>query len=239
MTRERIKETRTSTLITHFGTAQVNNNRVAAYLLADELSDRGIAPFFWRAEITIPTSLTLHINQEYDYLVFDLLWIAKQYPGHPYSQRVPMERLSSDREYLFKAADSLFQLGNRPLWIITKKLKLTERQQWECQLLKSLPVKQKSRGLMLSAQKVYEKLAETMPQIMKTGTGEDTAFKILQKRKRLWICAEMCDWSPTISAELYRRMTGEILTKSQAANQLSKIGNFRRKKRAKHDMETD
>lgn len=232
--KQRLKEVPTVELINKSTTAFVKGSRVAAFLLAVELTDRGIAPFFRRHDIAMPESgALLSVNQEYDLLVHDLLWLAGS--GLDGDHPACMPTTWGD---LFKRADRLFLLGNRPIWLIVKKLQLTERQQWECRLLKSLPMKRKARGLNQSAGRIYERLAESLPAIMRTGTDEATAHRILRKRKRLWYCAEMCNWSPTETARLYRRMTGEAVAKSHVANQLSKIAKHRRKRTVALDEES-
>jgi hypothetical protein len=136
---------------------------------------------------------------------------------------------------LFSWADRLFYLGNTPIWLIVKKLKLTEQQQWECRLLKSLPAKRRADGLDKSAQRIYGKLMESLPSIMRTmPKGDDCerrAHEIIRRRKHLWVCAEIAAWQPTETARLYRLMTGETLTKSQTANQLAAIAGHRRKRK--------
>jgi hypothetical protein len=227
--RIRLRETGITELIYRSTTAFMKGHRVAAFLLALELSDRGIAPFFRRHDIALPeSSIPISANQEYDLLVYDLIWLMQRYPEHSTLAGVPITWEPHTWRALFRRADALYWLGNRPIWLIVKKLKLSERQQWEARLLKSLPVKRKARGLNQSAQRIYAKLAENLPSIMRTGTDELSARRILQKRKRLWFCAEMCNWSPTETARLYRCMTGETVTKSHVANQLGKITKYRR-----------
>lgn len=236
--RLRLGELPTSELIHRSTTAFVKKSRVTAFVLAMELTNRGIAPFFRRPDLgTSDSSFAPSIDHEYDLLVQDLLWLSTKGPDQQIMAGTSITWESDSWHALFRRADSLFWLGNRPIWLIVKKLKLTERQQWECKLLKSMPMKHRARGLNQSAQRIYGLLAATLPAIMRTGTDEVTAHAILRKRKRLWYCAEMCGWSPTESARLYQRMTGDAVTKSHVANQLSKILKFRRRRVAIVDDE--
>lgn len=230
----------TADLIAKHITTFVKGERRGAFLSALVLTERGIAPFFRRNVIGLPgASEALTINQEYDLLVHDLLWLAKHHaPDVAAVSGISITWHPDSWSALFKCADRLFWFGNWPIWLIVKKLKLSEHQQWQCRLLKSKPMKQKARGLDQSAQRIYERLSHDLPAIMRTGTKEAEAQAILRKRKRLWYCAEMCGWSPTETARLYQRMTGESITKSATANQLSKIAKYRRHRTAVLDEES-
>ncbi|HCY61430.1 MAG TPA: hypothetical protein DHV59_01020 [Oxalobacteraceae bacterium] len=219
-----LQQAPTTDLISKSGTAYLKGQRASAFLLALELTERGIAPYFRRQDIALPESpFSASVNHEYDLLVHDLIWLAR---WHQIGDIVTWNSASWKR--LFSRADSLFYLGNRPIWLIVKRMKLTQRQQWELRLLKSKPIKQKARGLEQRTARIYDTMAASLPRIMRTGMDEATAHALLRKRKRLWICAEMCEWSPKETGHLYTCMTGEVLTKSHVEYQLKKIAEYRR-----------
>lgn len=230
-TKARFKDAGIPELIAENMKASVKKMRVPAFLLALELTERGIAPCFRRSDLAPPEATILTINQEYDLLVSDFIWLSKH-------KAIDITVTSDPDTWrkLFGLADSLFWLGNRPIWQIVKKLKLTERQQWECRLLKSQPIKQNALGLQQRASRIYSKLENDLPSIMRTGRDEPAARLILQKRKRLWFCAEMCKWAPTETARLYGCMTGETLTRFQVANQLLKIARHKHRRKTKADQ---
>lgn len=122
-------------------------------------------------------------------------------------------------------------------WLIVKKLSINKLQQWECRVLKSKPVNDMARGLGFRQTRIFAKLLEDLPTIQKRGLGEKAASEILLNRKKVWVCAEMCEWKPTRTAMLYRYMTGHEMTKSKAADQMSKITKHRHKKRSSTESE--
>lgn len=231
---EQLKKIEVSKLIATNTNAILKKQRTSAFLIALELTERGIAPFFRRSDLAPPESSIRSNDQEYDLLVYDLMWLAEQHKGF---SNIKVTSDPCTWGPILAYANRLFWLGNQPIYRIVKNLKLTEVQQWECELLKSGSMKNKARGLHQSAAHIYGTLAESLPTMTKTGMTDAKARAALIKRKRLWFCAEMCGWKPTETGRLYRCMTGEQLTKSAVANQLSAIVQHRRRRARKPKVE--
>jgi hypothetical protein len=56
--------------------------------------------------------------------------------------------------------------------------------------------------------------------------GEQDAT--IRRRLDLWICAEIGDWKPQRTADLYEMKTGEAIARNLVAKQLAKIPKVRR-----------
>ncbi len=50
----------------------------------------------------------------------------------------------------------------------------------------------------------------------------------IKRRADLWLCAELADWKPQRTADLFAMLTGEVLPRNVVAKQLDKLPKVRR-----------
>lgn len=207
-------------LIDRFRSAFSSGKRVLAYLIAEEMTTRGMPPCFRLSHLS---NKTLTVNQKFDLYVYDLRWLATHYP----EQAKPVKNTRYAKLFTpriaFKDAEHLFFYGNTPAWMIVKRLRLTEEQQWDCAFLRSAPVAKKANAITEQRDRVFQALLGELPSIMKTGMGEEEAKTIVLRRHRLWLCSRMVGGSPTKTARRYEQLTGHAIARNIVAKQLEKI----------------
>jgi hypothetical protein len=212
----------TDQLKTSLASQMTQPNIKGALLVSEELTARGIAPCFrgisleklaWTGDFL---SLILTIA--------DLQWIVARYPDH-----VPeWERLKSlfDTKKFRDTAEYLHYNGRREPGQIAKALALTEDQQRECSWIQCLGVarwrERLTRRLPIAQSRIESAIRETDK---RSSADQDQTIK---RRSDLWLCAELGNWKPQRTADLYAMMTGEVLQRNAVANQLAKLPKVRR-----------
>lgn len=226
--REQLRQAATDDLISQVAVARRKGKRLPFFFLNVELSSRGIAPCFRQWELSDPERLgALPTTALIDLIMQDLIWLASASPERRMHDD-PWQPQTWRRAVLTTAKWS--RKGRPEAWLMTKLLKLSEREQWSCRILQSKPVRLRHMGLHQSSQHIWAKLAETMPAIRRTGADEVTALQVIARRKKLWFAAESCGWSPTETARVFKSMRGDELTRAAVAKQLCKIEEFKRKR---------
>jgi len=182
-----------------------------------ELSMRGVAPCFR----DIPFDPWFKDNVEADCILAkcDMQWIAIRYPNHlPAWQRV---RGIFDPARFARTASYTIWDGRRSPGYLSKALALTDNQQRECRLIQCLHVS-RWRESLLKRRPVMEARIATA---VRSGDKRDVASQdeTIRRRKDLWLCAELADWKPQRTADLYGMKTGIVLARNVVDNQLGKI----------------
>lgn len=210
-------------LIDGYRVAFANGRRVAAFVLSDELTTRGIPPAFWHSH----QSNTSHsLNQKFDLLVSDLRWLRRWYPEHTKLIRYDRYRsLFTKWEPAFhRAAEYAFYQGKRPVWKIVGSLSLQERQQFDCRLLRAAPIAKRDAKTQALREQVFKTLQDDLRTVRRTTAFTDAdAEKALMRRHALWICSRMTGGSPTEIAARYTQMTGQQITRQVTGKQVEKI----------------
>lgn len=222
--RSRVAELDRNRLIEGFQRAFSSGKRVPAYVIADELTVRGIPPVFRYAPASTPGS---SLEQRFDLMVYDLRWLRRWYPDHARSvryQRCKVLLTGSDKAF-HREAEYMFYVGRRPAWKMVASLSLSENQQLDCYLLRSAPVKKRDMATQVIREQVFYALEADMKAVRRTKAfTEDDAHATLLRRQQLWLCSRMVgNGSPTEIAERYQQLTGQQITRQAVAKQLAKV----------------
>lgn len=218
-----LKSASTAKLKSAFADQIKQLNTEAALRVSAELTARGIAPCFRGTFDKHEWWLNL---PEADFILMaaDLQWIVAEYPNHePEWERA--KPVFKPRKFR-KAVEYLHWEGRRTAGQIAKAMALTEQQQRECIWIQCLHV-ERWRGRMLKRLSLAETRIQTAIRSNdKRPTVEQDAT--IKRRADLWLCAELADWKPQRTANLYKRMTGEVLQRNVVAKQLDKLPRVRR-----------
>lgn len=203
---------------------QVKQGHTRRALLASaELAARGIPPCFRG----IPTGLEGWARTtELDFILMaaDIQWIVLAYPAH----RTGWERAQDvfNPAKFGRVAAYLHWAGRRTPGQVVTALGLSERQQHECVWIQSLHMRQwtgrLSRRLPIAELKITEMVRATDK---RDKAQQDATIK---RRVNLWHCAELADWKPQRTADLYAMLTGETMPRNAVSNQLAKLPKVRR-----------
>lgn len=222
--RLRVAELDRERLIDVYRNAFASGKRLTAFIMADELTKRGIPPCFRLDHGAPPPG---KIEQRFDLFVADLRWLRREYPDHAKAVRYRRSRtMLTGSERLFHAeAEYAFYSGHRPAWKIVASLSLNDIQQWDCVWLRSAPIKRHDAATQLIRERVFKSLHDDLKTVRRTVAFTDKdATATLLRRQQLWVCSRMVrDGSPTSIAARFRQMTGEEISRQVAAKQLQKI----------------
>jgi hypothetical protein len=227
-----------SELVDLFGRAFASGKRLAAFLAADELTARGIPPTFRHFHVP---STSQSLEQRFDLLLADLRWLRRWYPEHVKSIRYKRYRdlLTPHEPAHHRAAEFVFYEGKRPTWKIVASMSMDQRQQWDCALLRSAPVKKHDATTQAIRGRVFAALQDDLQSVRRTKSfTDDDATATLQRRHALWLCSRMTGGSPSETAIRYTQMTGLAITRQAVAKQLDKVVEILTKKRLTMNHET-
>jgi hypothetical protein len=212
----------TGKLCTSLRTAFWSGQRVASFLLAEELTARGVPPSLREMELD---RLHLGLNEKFDLFIYDAHWIMRRYPDQVTAVRfVQTERLFKESTF-HQAAQFTFYYGQRPPGKIAGGLALTAEQQWECSWLRSKRITKSADAIASARPSVRKKLRETIYAARNKAFSNDDAAASLLRRERLWLCSQMFGDSPTEISRRYEQMTGERIARNVVAKQLQTITN--------------
>lgn len=227
-------------LLEVFSKAFASSKRLAAFLIAEELTKRGVPPAFrYPSEVS---SATLSVDQRFDLLLADLRWLRFWYPDHTKNIRYMRYRaLFSWIEPAFhRAAEYVFYQGKRPAWKVVASMSMDQRQQWDCIWLRSAPIKKHDAATQGMQDEVFETLRKDLFNVRRTCSfTEDDIQSTLERRYALWRCWRMTDGGPTETATRYQQMTGLPISRQAAAKQLQKIQQTLGKKRVAASRKSD
>ncbi|UUZ64274.1 hypothetical protein LP417_03530 [Polaromonas sp. P1-6] len=216
-------------LVTKFRSAFHAGKRLASLLCADGLIAQGVPPTFWHSHLS---RSDFNLVQRFDLFAYDVRWLRSAYPSHALTVRYRRCRLlltGTERNFWHEAEFS-FYAGRRPAWKIVGSLSLDERQQTDCQWLRSAPVARRLQAVTARRDRVFAALQEDLRGVRRIATfTDDDAKALLLRRHRLWLCGQMAGGKPSETAQRYRQMTGEIIGRALAANHLRKVDEVLRK----------
>jgi hypothetical protein len=196
-----------------------NDNTPTTIELGAEFCRRGIAPCF--RGIGHDWFHAGHPDTDRLLAICDMQWIVARYPKH----RPEWKRLSSirdsDQKSFLKAADYVLYGGRRTAGQVAKALGLTTDQQRECLWIQRLDVARWRVSLMKRWPTMQGRITDAIRRIdLRDETAQD---ETIARRQDLWLCAEIADWKPQRTADLYAMKTGVVLARNLVANQLDKI----------------
>lgn len=193
-----------------------------ALLVSAEMTRRGIAPCF--RGLPVRKEWWMGTDTDFILMAADLQWIVARYPEH----RTEWERAQA----IFhpckfdKAAAYLHWDGNRTAGQVAKALGLTEAQQRECAWIQCLHVERWRQRLHIRWSIARTKIAEGIKAHDRRPQAAQDAT--ITRRSDLWLCAELADWKPQRTADLFAMLTGEVLPRNVVAKQLGKLPKVRR-----------
>jgi hypothetical protein len=171
----------------------------------------------------------LSVTQRFDVFVGDLMWLRHEYPDH--AQHVRYRRcravLTGHATIFHRESEFMWYAGRRPVWKLVGSLSLTERQQWDCALLRSTPIKKHAAATDAIDDRVFKALQADVQAVRRTATFDEMdALATLQRRHVLWRCARMvgADSAQQVATR-YEQLTGIPITRQAAAQQLQKVRN--------------
>lgn len=219
-------------LIQRFQNAFFSGKRLAAYVMAEELTERGIPPAFRHHHLS---SKDYSVSQKFDLMVYDLRWLRRRHSEHASKVHFCRSRqlfIGSDIAFHREAQYSFYD-GSRACWKIVKSLRLTEEQQLECFWLHSSPVAKRLAGLQAVRDRVFSTLQQDLETVRRTKTfTDDDAKTCLFRRHRLWLCRGYTTGSPTAIAEKFAQLTGENIARQVVSRQLQIVDEILRKSRS-------
>ena len=197
-------------------------NETRALIVGYELSRRGIPPCFRGVNMN-DGELFGHESGQI-FAMLDLQWVATQYPRHePHWKRA--KGIWVNQKYTATARYLLWS-GRRSPGQVAVALNLTDQQQLECTWIQFSTVARWRSRLIQRIPFARERIAESVR--MKDRRSVEEQDATIKRRVDLWICAELGDWKPQRTADLYEMKTGEVLQRNLVAKQLAKLPKVRR-----------
>ena len=197
-------------------------NQEGALLVSAEMTRRGIAPCFRG----LPAQKVWWGGTDTDFALMtaDLQWIVAKHPEH----QTEWERAQAifDPRKFDAAAAYLHWNGNRTAGQVAKALGLTDAQQRECAWIQCLHVERWRQRLHTRWPIARAKIAEGIKAHDRRPQADQDAT--INRRSDLWLCAELADWKPQRTADLFAMLTGEVLPRNVVAKQLDKLPKVRR-----------
>ncbi|MDR3480568.1 MAG: hypothetical protein P4L91_07610 [Burkholderiaceae bacterium] len=219
--RERVAGLDRDQLLNQFRVAFDGRKRLVAFIVADELTARGVPPCF-RLSHSAPTDHD--INQNFDLFLYDVRWIRCEYLDHKKLVRYERYRelFSFSETNFHRAAEYVFWQGHRPSWKIVASLGMTDRQQWDCVRLRSAPVAKRDAVTKSMRREVFEILQADLRRVRRTKTfTNDDATATLLRRHDLWVCSRMtASGGAAEVATRYFQLTGKAITRDIAKRQI-------------------
>lgn len=197
-------------------------NQDGALLVSAEMTRRGIAPCF--RGLPVRREWWTGTDTDFALMVADLQWIVARHPKH----QTEWERAQAifDPRKFDQTAAYLHWNGNRTAGQVAKALGLTEAQQRECAWIQCLHVERWRQRLHIRWPIARTRIAEGIKAHDRRPQAEQDAT--IGRRSDLWLCAELADWRPQRTADLFAMLTGEVLPRNVVAKQLGKLPKVRR-----------
>lgn len=210
-------------LVTKFRSAFHAGKRLLSLLYADGLIAKGVPPTFWHSHLS---RSDFNLEQRFSLFAYDVRWLRAAYPDHSRVIRYRRGKLllTGTEKDFWREAEFSFYAGRRPAWKIVGSLSLDERQQTDCQWLRSAPVARRLQAVTAKREHVFKALNEDLKGVRRTAAFTDEDAKgLLLRRHQLWLCGQMACGKPTETAQRYKQMTGESISRALAANHLRKV----------------
>lgn len=221
--RRRIAKLDRAALIQQYRAAYAAGKLLAAYLMAEELIERGTPPCFWHETLALDGA---SLAQRRILILGDMAWLRRWYPDHDKVVRYQRIRalLTGPESTFLREAEFTFYEGKRPAWQLVKSLSMTERQQWDAAYLRSAPIKKQAAATEAISKCVLDALREKLSKTHRVSFGLAEALASTDRQYALWLCSRMVkDGSPTEIAVRYLQLTGSPIARWNAAKQLAKV----------------
>lgn len=234
LVQRRLLDVTQARLIVLLGRALVQRQRVSAWMLNCELTRRGVPPAFRPLDVNYDDAELFM-----DSFAFDLHWIATRYPKHcAYFNRW---RKFIDPRYFHKQVRFIFNgtgRGRVPLYKVLKGLSLTIEQQRGCHFLRGDKLRNQHQQLDRMFEEIKNELEGRHMIRLHRSRGSVVRLltedhQIIRRRSNVWLCANLANWSPTKTAELYNAVndvsgigtlnTVAPITRQQASNVMQQI----------------
>lgn len=198
-----------------------------ALLVAAELTARNVAPCF--RGLPIDDDPWWRDNPEADAILLraDLQWIVSKYPHHTPGWKRAHGIWRPEK--FEKTADYLHWDGRRTVSQIATALGLTKDQQIECAWVQSLNIKRWRANLDRRRDAERARIEALVRDKDRRSQEEQDAT--IERRAKLWLCAELAGWRPQRTADVFHMLTGEALPRNVVAKQLEKLPQSRRTKK--------
>ncbi|POR53883.1 hypothetical protein B0G62_103465 [Paraburkholderia eburnea] len=239
--RSNVAATPRERLLLNFRAAFTLRERRKAFFLSEALTAHGIPPCFRRDERYRLGELDE--SQRFDLSAYDLQWLAMRYPDHAEQVRGGYASLLQADDWRWLASAEYYWSSSHQgaTWKTVKQLALTVDQQWECNVLRSQPIKLAAQGLDRRRVNVRKAIMDELPKAMQR-RHEGDARMTLERRYRVWVCSEMAGKSPTMAARLYGLWTGNKISRSVADRDVEWVRRHipeSRKRRGTNDARND
>ncbi|MCO5400747.1 hypothetical protein [Ralstonia soli] len=215
--RDRLATQHRHKLVQAYQRAMATGKRELAFLLSEALTARR-AP--------LPPCFRLDdahrvADMAFDLLAHDLQWIRTMYPEQwRKASGSYASLLHGEGDSWLPRAEYLWTTKHQAkTWILVRQMALTVDQQWECNVLRSQPVRHAAQGLRYRRVKTHKAIMAQLPEA-KRRQGEGEATHTLERRYRIWLCGEMTGRSPTKTARLYGLWQDIDMRTSTAARDL-------------------
>jgi len=222
--RHRITKLDRADLIARYRRAYTGGKLLAAYLLADELIERGTPPCFWHERVPAPDSSS--VAQRRILVLGDLAWLRRWHRDHHEAVRHQRGKamLTGSETTFVREAEYAFFDGRRPIWRIVAGLSMSAAQQWEAAYLRSIPIKRRAAATEAMSERVLVALRDNLSKTRRVSFGLAEALASADRQHRLWLCSRMTKGgSPTEIAEHYLQLTGVPIPRWTVAKQLAKV----------------
>jgi hypothetical protein len=198
-------------------------NTQAALMVSAEMTRRGIAPCF-RGLPVKPEWWCSDPDVSFAFMAADLQWIVASHPDH----RTDWDRAQAlfKRKTFRQAAEYLHWEGNRTAGQVAKAVGLTEDQQRECAWVQCLHVARWRQRLHMRWPIAQARISAAIKGRDRRPAEEQDST--ITRRANLWLCAELADWKPQRTTDLYAMLTGETLPRNLVGKQLAKLPKVRR-----------
>jgi hypothetical protein len=221
--RRRIAKLHRANLIQHYQAAYAANKLLGAYLMGEELIERGTPPCFWHETLALGSA---NLAQRRILVLGDMAWLRRWYPDHDKVVRYQRIKalLTGPESMFFREAEFAFYEGRRPAWQLVKSLSMTERQQWDAAYLRSAPIKKQAAATEAMSKCVLDALRDNLSKTRRISFGLAEVLASAERQYALWLCSRMVkDGSPTEIAARYLQLTGSPIARWTAAKQLAKV----------------
>ena len=176
------------------------------------------------------------MNQAFDLLCADVGWLRSRHTQHADVVRYRRSRaiFVGSPSAMEREIEFAYFGGTRPFWKIVKSLRLTEQQQLECAVLRSVPIAKRVDSINAKRDHVFTVLSDDLALVRRTATFTDEEARLaLFRRHRLWLSRAHTTGGPAAIAKMYEMLTGDLIDRKIVARQLQIIDDALTKRKTK------
>lgn len=197
-------------------------SRTHSFLISEELTRRGIPPYFRSLALPLPEYSDCDVNRRFDLLVYDLRWIVASYPKH--QTVAPRYMDIYKHRSIHKGAEHIAKQGNREVWEITRDMGLSIDQQWDCHVIRGRDVTNRRNYIKTRRLAYLDYFKRAMEQGNRSGQSDADNQRTRRRRFNLWICSCIAGrHRPSEIARRYLQLAGESIDRRIVSRQLETI----------------